>query len=390
MKVFLSLRLALRFLFSHRSGSFSSYASWLAIGGLSIGVTALMLTASIIQGFQQIISEKLSSFEGQARISHIIGKPINNAQKPINFLLKRPDILIEPFIRGVSMVRYSNYAEGVLIEGVNILPKSISNNDNDQVEKGNIILGNSLAKSLNINIGDTLFLQSFSKAESPFHIPRIKSLIVGDIFYSGLQEYDKTLAYVNLHDARWLFDLQKDHVSGFILNSQVTPEIVDNINYPFHIETWKERHDLLFEWISLQRWPAYLMFGLIALVGLVNLIASLAMIIIEKSSQIGILIAQGIKRSQLMQIFLFQGVFIGLMGGLLGGFLSTIIIFLQLNYGVLKIPSDIYFMDQVPFSFDIFVFTSILSLVFIFSVIASWIPVSSLARIKPAVALRYE
>ena len=114
------------------------------------------------------------------------------------------------------------------------------------------------------------------------------------------------MAYVNLRYARLLFDLQKDHVSGFIINSQVTPEIVDNINYPFHLETWKERHDLLFEWISLQRWPAYLMFGLIALVGLVNLIASLAMIIIEKSSQIGILIAQGIKRSQLMQIFLFE------------------------------------------------------------------------------------
>ena len=135
--------MALRFLFSHRSGSFSSYASWLAIGGLSIGVTALMLTASIIQGFQQIISEKLSSFEGQARISHILGKSINHSQKTIDLLFKNPNITLEPFIRGVSMVRYSNYAEGVLIEGVNILPKSISNNDNDQVEKGNIILGNS-------------------------------------------------------------------------------------------------------------------------------------------------------------------------------------------------------------------------------------------------------
>ena len=78
------------------------------------------------------------------------------------------------------------------------------------------------------------------------------------------------------------------------------------------------------------------------------------------------------------------------MGGIFGGLLSTLIIFLQLNYGLLKIPSDIYFMDQVPFSFDIFVFTVILSLVFIFSIIASWIPVSGIARIKPAVALRYE
>ena len=388
--MFLSLKLALRFLFSHRLGSFSSYASWLAIGGLSIGVTALMLTASIIQGFQQVISEKLSSFEGQARISHMLGKSINHSQKTIDILFKNPDITLEPFIRGVCMVRCNNYAEGVLIEGVKILPKSISTDDYNQVNKGNIVLGSGLAKSLHINIGDTLFLQSFPKVESSFNIPRIKSLTVGDIYYSGLQEYDKTLVYTSLDDARWLFGLEKDQVSGFILNSEVTSQIIDNINYPYHLETWMERHDLLFEWIALQRWPAYLMFGLIALVGLVNLIASIAMIIIEKSSQIGILLAQGIHRSQLMQIFLYQGVFIGLMGGIFGGLLSTLIIFLQLNYGLLKIPSDIYFMDQVPFSFDIFVFTIILGFVFIFSIVASWIPVRGIARFNPAVTLRYE
>ena len=91
-----------------------------------------------------------------------------------------------------------------------------------------------------------------------------------------------------------------------------------------------------------------------------------------------------------MQIFLYQGVFIGLMGGIFGGLLSTLIIFLQLNYGLLKIPSDIYFMDQVPFSFDIFVFTIILGFVFIFSIVASWIPVRGIARFNPAVTLRYE
>ena len=114
------------------------------------------------------------------------------------------------------------------------------------------------------------------------------------------------------------------------------------------------------------------------------------MIIIEKTNQIGILLAQGISRSVLRDIFIIQGGFIGLLGGLVGGVLSIIMIIIQLKYRILELPSDIYFMDQVPFSFDIFVFAAILSLVFIFSIIASWIPVSGIARIKPAVSLRYE
>ena len=132
------------------------------------------------------------------------------------------------------------------------------------------------------------------------------------------------------------------------------------------------------------------MFGLIALVGLVNLIASLAMIIIEKSSQIGILLAQGITRVDLIRIFMLQGVFISFVGGLLGGFISTIIIFIQLRYRLFKIPSDIYFMDQVPFSFNILVFVIILSLVLISSIIASWIPVKNISKFNIVTALRYE
>ena len=131
--MFLSLKLAIRFLFSYKLGSFSSYASWLAIGGLSIGVTALMLTASIIEGFQDVISEKLSSFEGHARISHILGKHINISNEPINSLLKDSNNSPDEFIRGVCMLRSGAFAEGVLIEGVNFLPRSISMNQNKQI-----------------------------------------------------------------------------------------------------------------------------------------------------------------------------------------------------------------------------------------------------------------
>ena len=101
----LSLRLALRFVFSPKQGSFSSYASWLAIGGLAIGIAALMLTASIIHGFQQVISEKLSSFEGQGRVQHILGNSIDLTDPTLDSLIQRSSNTVVPFVRGVCMVR---------------------------------------------------------------------------------------------------------------------------------------------------------------------------------------------------------------------------------------------------------------------------------------------
>ena len=176
--------------------------------------------------------------------------------------------------------------------------------------------------------------------------------MVKEIFHSGLQEYDKTLAYIHLDDARNLFGFENNFVSGMILSDANIPVIRKEISYPYFYESWRDRHALLFEWIDIQRWPAYIMFGLIALVGIVNIIAAIAMIITEKSGQIGILMALGTHRSTLKSIFMIQGGFIGLMGGIIGGLLSMAIIWAQLKFEILKIPAEIYFMDQIPFSFD--------------------------------------
>ena len=152
----LSLRLAFRYLFSPNKGSFSSTASWLAIGGLSIGITALMLTASIIQGFQQVISEKLSSFEGQGRIQHILGNQLDLSNPKLDSLIQSNSGSFSPFIRGVCMVRAGSHADGVLVEGVEFLPNAISGEQNNQLNPNEIVLGIGLAEELKINLGKPL------------------------------------------------------------------------------------------------------------------------------------------------------------------------------------------------------------------------------------------
>ena len=114
------------------------------------------------------------------------------------------------------------------------------------------------------------------------------------------------------------------------------------------------------------------------------------MIIIEKSTQIGILLSQGMNKNQIKFIFIFQGSIIGLMGALLGGLISLLIIIIQLKYQIFKIPTDIYFMDQIPFSFDYISFGIIVISIFIFCLIASWWPTKVVSAINPSKVLKYE
>ena len=387
MKKYTSLKLALRFLFFRGSSTFSSYVSLLAIGGLGIGVCSLMLTSSIINGFHDTVSNKLLSFEGSGRLGHIFGKTESIKYPTIDSLINKSPKSIIPFNSGIALMRFGSLSEGVVIEGLDIPPSAIS--ELKVIEDGSILIGKGIALSLNVKVGDKVYLQCISPKQSLSNIPIIKSFVVSDVFYSGLQEYDNSLVYISLNDSRSILSLQDDHITGLIFFDQkLIP--TDGIEYPFYFETWKEKHALLFEWISIQRWPAYIMFSLIGVVGMVNLIAAISMIIIEKTNQIGILTAQGLPYSALKNIFMIQGSFIGLCGGLIGGSLATALIFIQFQYEILKIPSDIYFVDNIPVSFDYIMFLGILIISLLLSLLASWFPVRKIANIKITDALRYE
>ena len=386
-----SFLFAFRLVFSRRKESFSSFASFLAIGGLSIGVASLLLTISIVQGFQKVISEKLSSFEGEGRIQHILGKPINLDDPELIKIKKYLDKNeITPFVRGVALARSGKNADGIIIEGVNVLPKSLKEQFSGDLKDGEIIIGHILAKSLGVKKNDKLFVQLIAQKKSlSLNIP-IKSLIIKNIFSSGLQEFDKTLSYTTLITAQNILNLKTNQISGLINTDKSLNKVFKALKYPFFYETWRSKHSLLFEWIKLQRWPAYIMFGLITLVGIINLMAALTMIIQEKRLQIGILLSQGINSLELKKIFMYQGGFIGLLGALIGGLFAITIIIIQKKLNFLKIPSDVYFMNEIPFAFNFYLFLFILFIIFLISVIFSWIPVRIIEKLRLSEILKYE
>lgn len=398
----LSTRIALRYLNSTHKGSFSSYASRLSMVGLSIGVASLIITVSIMNGFEKTVSEKIATFDSHVRLTHFMNRPISYPDLKLDSLFEASSYHsdVSAFIQYPALIRQKQFAEGVIVEGVSHIPSAfIQSKDrfspSIELKENQIWLGEALAQQLSVSIGDKVVLADLQSIHKSSHNRKMKSFMVSGFFHSGLQEYDKTLVYISISAAQQLFNIQ-NKVSGYKINAkpQMVKELVthirENTKYPYYVVTWKEKHQTLFDWIQVQKWPILVNFGLIALVGVVNIISALAMIIIEKSNQVGILLSQGMRKKDIMNIFSLQGVFIGFSGALLGVVISFIVLWIQLKTHVFSLPENIYFIDHIPILISLKPILLISSITILFSFVSSFWPVKKISRIQPAKVLSYE
>ena len=392
----LYLQFVLRYLYPKSGNSFSSNASVLAIIGLSIGLFSLILTMSIIKGFENVLENKLSSIDGLIRVQNILGKPISEKDN-LDSLLYSTDIPIKvsPYIRGTAMIRLGKYTEGIIIEGVSKLPdRSYFDIEQTSIDDNKIIIGKSLSDDLGIDIGDKVIINPLINSPDKFNMQKFNLIEVSGIFKSGMQEYDKTIAYVSINKAKKIFGM-KSQVSGYVINSkEPLYEIIERLNnyirYPYYLESWKERHRIIFDWINIQRLPIIIIFGLISLVAITNIMATISMIIREKNSQIGILMAQGMKPNDIRKIFFYYGGTIGLSGCFFGSVAAYLFIIVQNRFKVISLPEDIYFMDYVPAVFDYSIFTFVLISTILISVISTVFPTKNIIKMRPSQALAQE
>ncbi|MBE77015.1 MAG: hypothetical protein CMG41_04680, partial [Candidatus Marinimicrobia bacterium] len=309
----LYLQFVLRYLYPKSSSNFSSNASILAIVGLSIGLFSLILTMSIIKGFEITLEQKLSSIDGLIRVQNIFGKPISEKEN-LDSLLYSSGLLIDvkPYIRGTAMIHRGKQTQGVIIEGIKAVPnQSFFIMDEQAVDEDDIILGESLSQILDVSIEDNVIITPLINTSKELIKKKYSIIKVSGLFKSGMQEYDNTISFVSIDKAKRIFEMD-DHVTGYIVNSNEKIENIievlnDFVRYPYYLESWKDRHRVIFEWINIQRLPIIIIFGLIALVAITNIMATISMIIREKNSQVGILMALGMKTSDIRKIFLFQG-----------------------------------------------------------------------------------
>ena len=392
--------LSTRYLRTAQKGSFTRVAGVLSVAGLSVGISALLITLFILNGFEKVISKKIADFDGHIRVKHYLNYPIPSEILEMDSILfhYKETVSQSRFIQKPALLRKGKVAEGIIVEGiepdrVEFINDILVSGRND-ISGNQIVIGERLANQVNISIGDKIVL--FDLATLNGSNKRLKQFVVAGFFHSGMLEYDNHMIYINLEQADRLFHMN-EKVSGQILRlseakwaNELSEFLKKDLAYPYMVMTWKEKNRSLFKWMNIQRWPILFIFSLIAMVGLVNIISALAMIVLDKTRQIGILKSLGVSHTGLRQLFLFYGFMIGLAGAIIGSFLALILAWMQNNFKIITLPEDIYFMDFIPMDVSIFDVFSIAIISIVCAIFAAIWPTVRAERIEPADALRYE
>ena len=400
--------IAKRHLFNRHKIGYISFISIISTVGLAVGVAALILTISILNGFENVIKEKLIGFDSHIRLRLFNGQTFKTSDEIATQLHNIPEIKsLVPYIHSTVMIRNKTETDGVILEGmtekdirstldINRFLKEGSVTFKTANGKDGLVIGRKLANNLGVKIGDTVYLFVLhSPTETSTH-PRVGVFIVTGIYESGISDYDDIFIYSGLEAAQKMMNLGTQF-SGFqiVLNDpfiagKITNQINSDLGYPYHAMSWQDLHANLFEWLRVQRFPIIIVFGLIALVAIFNIVSSLMMIVIEKTKDIGILKSMGVNRKQAGRIFFIEGAIIGITGTFLGFILTFLLSWIQNKFGIISLPEDVYFMNQLPIQTEWVYFLIIgLSAIF-FSIIATIYPARKAMILSPSEAIRYE
>lgn len=402
-----SLFIALRYLRSRRNRGFISFITTIAILGVTLGVASLIITLSILDGFEKTITDNLVRFTAHMQLFAFQGQPLKEYHETMRKVHARfPEVTaIAPYVSREAMIRSEVDIEGVLVKGIdhlnNISPikeRLIAGSyDFDSSAGGleGVIVGKRLADKLELRPGQRILLFALPGVSLTLGQTRIMQFEVRGIYETGMAEFDESYVYMSLPNAQRLFQLGAA-VSGFDILvrdvaklSELTQQIPEYLGYPYYARSMQQMHRNLFTWIDLQKKPVPIILGLIIIVATVNIIGTLLMMVMEKIKEIGVLRTLGTRRGKIVQIFLFQGMLIGVVGTFLGNLLAYGLCWFELQYRLISLPSGIYYMSHVPIDlhWSNFLLVSAVSLVLCF--LSSLLPSRIAATLDPIRTLRF-
>ncbi len=408
------LFVSLRYLKARRKHAFISVISLISIGGVALGVAALIITLSIMNGFQVDIKKKIVANSSDI----VIADQRNIGLSDVETVRSRTEevdtvIATAPFIYGQVMLKYRDNTSGAVVKG--IIPELTSrvldiekntregdlsrlsgNGVRKAGEKPPIVLGYELANNLGVTLGNTVSVMSPSgKATHLGLIPRIKRFQVAGIFNSGMYEYDSNLGYISMAAAREMFNMGED-VSGIEVKIEdmfkaqnVAARIQEKLGYPYWVRSWIDTNRNLFSALKLEKVIMAIVLILIILVAAFNIICTLIMMTLEKTRDIGILKALGAKRGSIMKVFVFQGAVIGVVGTFVGTVLGYITCRLIDKYEFIKLPADIYYLSTVPVRMQVNDIIFVCAGAILISLASTIYPARQASMLDPCEAIRY-
>lgn len=409
------LFIGLRYTRAKRRNHFISFISMISMLGIGLGVMALIVVLSVMNGFQKEIRARILGVTPHLQVISDSGQ-LNDWQHVLNIVASDPEVrAAAPYVNGQGMVSLNDNVQGVMVRGILPDAEQRLTGLGDKMKHGtlsdlrpggfNIVLGVDLARALGARVGDTVLLITPQGQITPAGmLPRLKQFHVVGIFEIGMAPYDNALALINLEDAQKLYRMG-DGVSGISgslhnldLAPQVAFELEDKLPKDTYATDWTRQNANYFSVVAMEKKMMFIILSLIVLVAAFNIVSTLVMAVTDKQADIAILRTMGASPRSIMQIFMVQGTLIGLIGmaiGVLGGVLialniGTIVPFIEHLFGVHFLSKEFYYISELPSDLektDVFV---VAGMSFVISLLATIYPSWRASKTQPAEALRYE
>lgn len=396
---------AIRYLKAKRKQAVISLITVISIAGVAAGVAALIIALAINAGFREDLQNKLLGAQPH----------LNLLKRQVGFtnyneIVKETEQVqgvaaAAPVIHQTVLISSSVQSRGVYLKGiVPEMENRISALSGSIVEGGlsdfgpdSIIIGQEMARSLGSFLGDRLKVLSAETQLTPLGAaPRVRTFVVTGIFSSGLFEYDSAWAYVSLSAAQRLQSIGdvatviEVKVDDIYQAREIGQEIVKKLGPDVEFTDWISMNQSIFQALRMERLVMFITIGLIVIVAALNIVATLIMMVLEKTRDVAILMSMGATQQNIRRIFMYQGVIIGLVGTVFGVVLGHVLSYTADTYHLISLAPDVYTIAYVPFKAQALDTVIVAASAILISFLATLYPSAAAARLQPVESLRYE
>jgi len=411
------LSIGLRYTRAKRRNHFISFISAISIGGMALGVAALIVVLSVMNGFQEELRSRILSSISHIEIRGVGANGGLDDWPGVAAIAKEnPQVVgVAPYVEGQGLLAVGENVRGVIVRGidpqletsVSDFAKHIKRGRYEDLKAGEfgIILGSDLATRLNIPVGERVTLVTPQAQVTPIGaMPRLKAFRVVGIFEFGLNDADGNLALMHISDAQKVYQMG-DAVSGVRLKlddlfaaPRVARELAGKLRVDAQLRDWTMMNANFFRAVALEKKMMFIILTLIVAVAAFNIVSTLVMVVTDKQADIAILRTLGAPPSSIMKIFMVQGVLIGVFGtliGLIGGTLlaanlDVVIPALEKLLGTKLWDKNVYLISELPSQIKTSDVMMIMLVSFVLAIVATIYPSWRASRVQPAEALRYE
>ena len=399
-----------------KNRNFISFISLTSIIGITLGVMALIVVLSVMNGFKSELQSKILSVASDIEVVKVGANLKDWRQLKSNLTDLENISAIAPFTNNQAMLSLGKYNRGVIVRGIEPSLEPEVSDLNLKIKEGEfslipgkyeILMGVDIARYFGLSVGDKISLISSQANYSPVGmLPRLKQFKIKGIFEVGMYEYDAGLVLIHLNDAQTLFQMNA-HISGLrvklndLNQTRKTATLISGMfknSDNLVVTDWTRQHANLFAAIEMEKKVMFIILTLIVAVAAFNVVSTLVMGVTEKKSDIAILRTLGATKKSILFVFMWQGVLIGIVGTFLGILLGTtialnidvIVPFIESLFGIQFLSKDIYYISVLPSKLLVSDVIFIGSISLFLSIIATIYPSIRATRIEPATALKYE